>query len=93
MSNVKFQIYEASQNQSSSIKKWAIGEDKRGVHTFFTEPGGSDLIYYHKPLLTDFNNNISESSKYVSKKISEKIRKGYGLVLTGFFNSKSRTFY
>ena len=90
---VDFKLYEAPQGDNGDVKKWAIGFDERGVHTFFTEPGATDLIYYHKPLLTDFDNDDVKAEEYVRKKISEKIKKNYRRVLCGKFDSSKRVFY
>ncbi|WP_233349643.1 hypothetical protein, partial [Vibrio cholerae] len=67
VSSVKFECYGAIRPDGKQ-KTWAIGQDQRGVHTWFTEPGGSQLIYYFKPLITDFNGSNIEGEIYVRKK-------------------------
>ncbi len=72
---------------------WAIGYDSRGVHTWFTEPSGSQLIYYHKPIDTDFNNDVMKAEIYINTKLREKQRKGYVATNANRFNAAKCSFY
>lgn len=74
------------------MKIWAIANDSRGVHTFYTEPEGSRVIYYFKPLVTDFNNDSKEAFKYVTRKVAEKKNKGYDSLGSHSWCSSTRTF-
>lgn len=87
-----FSVFEAP-NGLGGTKKWAIGQDSRGIHTFYTEPSGSKLIYFHKPLITDFNGLNTAASEYMIKKVQEKGRKGYADIGRFNFLSNIRTFY
>lgn len=87
---MKFHCYSAT--EGSKRKTWAIGVDTRGVHTFFTEPEGSKLIYYHKPIDTDFSGSMEKANSYALKKLDEKLKKNYSSHGDGFFDVSSRLF-
>lgn len=91
VSTVLFNQYQAVL-QDGSYKVWAVGLDARGVHTWFTEPKGSKLIYYFKPMATDFNGSMPNAEKYIERKRREKERKGYKHKGRKNFVSKTRTF-
>ncbi|PLC59425.1 hypothetical protein CIK00_03905 [Photobacterium carnosum] len=70
-------------NVNGKDKLWYIAFDSRGVHTFYSDPETLDsLIYYHKSyaeFIKPHVNSMDLILKYVDKKISEKVKKGYVL--------------
>ena len=64
-------------------KYWGIAFDSRGTHTFYSHPETLDtLIYYHKPYAEFIKPNMNVAElllQYVTKKINEKVKKGYTL--------------
>ena len=92
VSGVIFHTYTAT-SKAGGTKLWAIGVDSRGVHTWFTEPDGARLIYYHKPLATDFHNSYEKAERYVEKKIREKEKKQYSSNGENYFDASTRTFH
>jgi hypothetical protein len=84
-------LFEAP-NGSGGSKQWSIGRDSRGIHTWYTEPHGSQLIYYHKPVNKDFNGSNIAAEEYMIKKVQEKEKKGYTDRGRFHFVPKTRSF-
>ena len=57
------------------------------------KPSGSQLIYYHKPIDTDFNNDVMKAEIYINTKLREKQRKGYVATNANRFNAAKCSFY
>lgn len=63
--------------QDESVKKiWMIGCDERGVHTLYTHPKESRIVYYHKPI-NEFDEGLLGIQQYVEAKCQQKRNKKY----------------
>ena len=96
VNSVYFKEYKCDVNGKEKL--WYISFDYRGVHTFYSHPETfGSLIYYHKSCVEFTKPNVSTADlilKYVTKKIDEKVKKGYKLGnATASYNVSTNSFY